>query len=62
MIQDATASVDRSICKIARSVVIGTACGASVKGSRQHAREKCAALMGRLIVNVPVKQVQCDEI
>lgn len=27
-----------------------------------HAGEKCAALMGRLIVNVPVKQVQCDEI
>jgi transposase-like protein/IS1 family transposase len=26
------------------------------------AGEKCAALMGRLIVNVPVKDVQCDEI
>jgi transposase-like protein/IS1 family transposase len=27
-----------------------------------HAGEKCAALIGRLIVNVPVKDVQCDEI
>jgi IS1 family transposase/transposase-like protein len=27
-----------------------------------HAGEKCQALMGRMIVNVPVKQVQCDEI
>ena len=27
-----------------------------------HAGEKCAALMGRLIVNVPVKDVECDEI
>ncbi len=27
-----------------------------------QAGEKCAALMRRLIVNVPVKQVQCDEI
>ena len=27
-----------------------------------HAGEKCEKLMGRLIVNVPVKDVQCDEI
>lgn len=27
-----------------------------------HAGEKCATLFGRLIVNVPVNQVQCDEI
>src|SRR6476646_9759615 len=26
------------------------------------AGEKCAAIMGRLIVNVPVKDVECDEI
>ena len=26
------------------------------------AGEKCEKLMGRLIVNVPVKDVQCDEI
>jgi transposase-like protein/IS1 family transposase len=28
----------------------------------EHAGEKCAALIGRVIVNVPVKDVQCDEI
>src|SRR5260370_26438905 len=27
-----------------------------------HAAEKCEKVMGRLIVNVPVKDVQCDEI
>ncbi len=27
-----------------------------------HVGEKCDKLMGRIIVNVPVKQVQCDEI
>lgn len=27
-----------------------------------HAGEKCEALMGRMIVNVPVKDVECDEL